>query len=119
MQQKKGKIREKAVERKKRKKNFFPTLILTIFLWTATGAIIYFFNPHSAGTVPLFFAIIFFAFLFTFSVLFANTRRGLITALGLTLFLLLKMYGIGNLLNFLLIIGVGISTDLILSKKNA
>jgi hypothetical protein len=49
--------------------------------------------------------------------LLANTRRGLISSGSLTLFLILRYFGIGNLINFLLIFGLAIATEVYFSKN--
>ncbi len=108
-----GKRKEQAL----RRKNFFPTLILTILLWAAAGALIYFVEPDTFGAIPAFFMTIFFALLFTFSTLFANTRRGFLTALALTIFLILRYLGVGNILNFLLIAGLTIIIELYFLRR--
>ncbi|MCH7640609.1 hypothetical protein IID22_00200 [Patescibacteria group bacterium] len=111
---KKKEVRKKKV---KRRRNFFPTLIVIFLFWGLSAALVYFVDPFTFGAVPLFFLAIFFALFFTFSTLFFNTRRGLITTVALTLFLLLRYLGIGNILNLLLLAGVGISIDLYITKK--
>ncbi|OGM77241.1 hypothetical protein A2210_02715 [Candidatus Woesebacteria bacterium RIFOXYA1_FULL_40_18] len=110
-------MKEKRKEQALRRKNFFPTLILTVLLWAAAGALIYFVEPDTFGAISAFFMTIFFALLFTFSTILANTRRGLITALGLTIFLILRYLGVGNILNFLLIAGVVITAELYFSTR--
>ncbi|MBU0572611.1 hypothetical protein KKH23_03915 [Patescibacteria group bacterium] len=102
----------------RRRKNFFPTLIVTFISWLGIAAIIYFINPSTLGIVPLFFSVFFIALLFTFSTLLANSKRGLVIASTATLFLLLRYLGVGNIINFLLIIGLGITTDLYLSRSH-
>ena len=102
----------------RRRKNFFPTLIITFVSWFAIVAMLYFVNPTTPGVVPLFFLIIFVALLFTFSSLLANSKRGLIIASTTTLFLILRYLGVGNIINLLLLIGLGITSDLYISKIN-
>ncbi len=106
-------LRQKIV---KTRKNFFPTLIITLLLWLSLGTLIYFVEPDTPGVVPLFLVNAFFALLFTFSTLLENSRRGLIIALGLTIFLMLRYLGIGNIINFLLIFGIGLSVELYFTK---
>lgn len=110
---KKKDIRQKQI---KRRKNFFPTLILIFILWAAVASVVYFVNPFAFVAVPTFLLLVFLALLFTFATLFANTRRGLLIALGLALFLSLRYLGIGNILNFLLIAGVVIAFELYFSR---
>lgn len=100
-----------------KRKNFFPTLLVTLILWGLIAGIIYFVEPEAFAIIPLFFSILFFALLFTSSLLFGNKRRGVITSISLTLFLLLRYFGIGNVLNFLLIAGLAITVELYLAKR--
>lgn len=100
----------------KLRKNFLPTLFLIILFWSIAAFIIYFVDPSAFGIVPALLLVIFFALLFTASLLFANTRRGVISASLLTFFLILRYLGIGNIVNFLLILCVGITLELYFSK---
>jgi hypothetical protein len=95
-----------------KRKNFLPTLIVTILLWLTIAGLIYFIDPGITGAVPLFFVILFLAFLFTFSLIFISTRRGLITSSSISLFLLLAYLGVGNIINFLLIAAIAICIEL-------
>lgn len=102
----------------RRRKNFFPTLIIIIISWFLVAAIVYFINPTTPGIIPLFFSTFFIALLFTFSTLLANSEKGLVIASIVTLFLLLSYLGVGNIINFLLLVGLGITTNLYLSKNH-
>jgi hypothetical protein len=106
---KKNDIRKKQVLKRK---NFLPTLLLTIIFWLLLGALIYFVDPQTFGVIPLFFVTFFTTVLFTFSLLFAGSRRGFIAALSLTLYLILMYLGVGNYLNFVLILAIGICVEL-------
>ena len=99
-----------------KRKNFLPSLVLTVFLWLAAG-LVYFVDPFIFGVVPLFFLLIFFSLLFTFSLLFAGTRRGLIATISIVLFLFLSYLGIGNILNLLLIVAIAVSIELYFTLK--
>jgi hypothetical protein len=112
----------KKLTRKKKtrlRKNFFPTLLVIVTLWSLLGLIIIFTSPYTVGSLILFFIILFAAVLFTFSLVFANTRRGFLIALGIIVFLILRYFGIGNILNLLLIVGALISVDFYLTKGNS
>jgi len=113
----KSKKTESLKEKRKRRKNFFPTLVLIFFNWALAGLIVYFIEPDTFAIVPLFFVIIFFALLFTLATFFSNTKKGLIYCLFLTTFLILRYFGIGNLLNLLLLTGIAISIDFYFSRK--
>lgn len=99
-----------------KRKNFLPTLLITIFLWGVLGLLIYFVDPDTFGAVPAFFILIFSVLLFTSSLLFASTRRGLIISLSLSLFSILMYLGIGNILNLILILAIAICIELYLAR---
>jgi hypothetical protein len=100
-----------------KRKNFLPTLIITIFLWTGLGGLIYFVDPGTFGAVFLFFILFFASLLFTFSLLFANSRRGLISTFAITLFAILLYLGVGNILNFLLLVAIAACIELYFAHK--
>lgn len=101
-----------------RRKNFLPSLIVTILLWILLSGFIYFVDPDSLAAVPVFFLLEFVTLLFTTSILFGNTRRGAIATLVITVFLILRYFGVGNLLNLLLLVGVGITIEVYFSKNS-
>ncbi len=105
-------MKERRKREIKNRKNFLPTLGITVLLWLILAGLIYFADPETFGVVFIFFAIFFFTVLFTFSLVFANTRRGLIITIGITLFLILRYFGVGNLLNGLLIAGVTLASEI-------
>lgn len=100
-----------------KRKNFSPTLVITILLWIVLGGLIYFVDPGTFGAVPAFFILAFASFLFTFSLIFEGGRRGLIGAIALTLFLILSFLGVGNVLNLLLIVAIAICVELYLARS--
>jgi hypothetical protein len=104
-------------KRIKLRKNFFPTLAVTLLLWAALAGLVYFVEPDAPLALIAFFILVFLALLFTFSTVFANSRRGLIATLALVVFLLLRYLGVGNILNFLLIAGVAVTIELYFWKK--
>ncbi len=111
--------KEKRKKEIKRRKNFFPTLIVLVLSWGLIFALIYSVDPTSPGAVPAFFILVFIASLFTFSTLLANSRRGLLSTLVLTFFLLLRYLGVGHLLNLLLLLGLAITTEIYLSRNSS
>jgi len=104
-------------EQKLKRKNFLPTLVITIGLWLATISLIYFIDPKFFGAIPIFFVAFFMTMLFTFSLLFASSRRGLIVSLSLSLFLILAYLGIGNLLNLILIVAITVCIEVYSSLR--
>lgn len=108
------KVRE---ENKKRNKNFFPSLIITLALWGFLAMIIFFVDPTQGGALEMFFGLLFLALLFTFSLLLVNTRRGFIVSLSATVFAILLYLGVGSLLNLLLIIGASVMFEIYFTKR--
>jgi hypothetical protein len=100
-----------------KRKNFFPTLLITIFLWALLIGLIYFVDPGTFGIIYVFFFLIFFCLLFTFSLLFAGSRRGLVATIAVTLFLILLYLGVGNILNLILIVAIATCIELYFSLK--
>lgn len=100
-----------------KRKNFLPTLLLTILLWLLLTTLVYFADPQTFGAIPLFFLLLFISFLFTFSLIFANSRRGLVASISFILFSILLFLGVGNLLNLILILAIGTCTELYFSTK--
>lgn len=107
----------KLKEQKLKRKNFLPTLAVTILLWGLLSGLIYFVDPNTFLVVPLFFVLLFTSLLFTFSLIFASSRRGLIASLSLSLFLLLMYLGVGNVLNFSLIVAIAVCIELYFNSK--
>jgi hypothetical protein len=100
-----------------KRKNFFPTLLITIILWGLLGGLVYFIDPGSFGAVIFFFILVFMALLFTSSLLFASSRRGIVTTIAVTFFLLLMYLGVGNILNFILIVAIATCIEVYFSLK--
>lgn len=96
----------------KNRKSFLPTLIMTVILWLTLGFLIYFVSPDFALSLPLFFLLVFFCLFFTFSIILDGSRRGLIISLAATLFVILRYFGIGNILNALLLLGIAVAIEI-------
>jgi len=86
-----------------RRKNFTVSFLLLILLWVSIPLIIFFVDPGTPWSIPLFIIVIFFALTFTFSFLLIHTRRGVLLGSVFTLFLILQYYGVGSAINFILI----------------
>ncbi len=111
-----NKLKQVRQESIRKRKNFLPTLLITILFWIALAGLVYFTLPASL-TIFVFFVLLFWCLLFSFSIIFISQRRGLISAAAVTLFLLLRFFGIGNIINLLLILGVAICIELYFSRK--
>ena len=109
--------KSKAIKKSRnRRRNFFPTFMVIIILLVLLTIIVYFFSPFVPGIVFMFFVLVFLLLLFFLSTIFVNTRRGLTLSIALVFYLLLRYLGIGNILNFLLIVGVAISIEAYFSQ---
>lgn len=102
----------------KKRKNFLPLLILTILLWIITGLFIYFVDPQTYFAIPLFFLLLFSVLLTTFSIIFTSAKKGTVPALAILFFLTLRYFGVGNIINLLLIAGVAIAAEIYLAKNS-
>jgi len=99
------------------RKKFWLILAIALILWSGVFFLVYFTDPFSFGKIPLFFIILLLATYFTSSLLTESTRRGLTVSISLTLFLLLRYFGIGNVINLLLIAGLALSFEYYFAKK--
>lgn len=95
-----------------RRKNFLPSLIITFLLLLSLISIVYFTDPKQSLFICTFFVNLFTFLFFISSLISANSRRGLIISTCLTLFIVFRYYGIGNILNAVLIAGLGIIADI-------
>jgi len=87
----------------KRRKNFLPALILTLLFWGGLGWLVYTFPPESFWLIISFYLLLFVAVFFTTALSFGNSKIGFMAAWWVLLFLLLRYFKIGNLLNLSLL----------------
>jgi len=95
-----------------RRKNFLPSLIIIIVLFLSLVSIIYFTDPSSQFFIYLFFINLFLFLFFLAALILVDSRRGLILSSCVTMFAILRLFGMGNLLNALLITGLGIIAEI-------
>ncbi len=100
-----------------KRRKVLPSLVVTVLLLLSLVLVVYFTDPSSSLSVVLFFINIFSFLFFMFSLLFANSRRGLLISSCLTIFLVLRLFGIGNVLNLILIVGLGIIIEIYANFK--
>ena len=105
-------MKERRKQQLLKRKNFLPALVLTVLLWSLLFLLVYFVDPGTFGMIFVFFVLFFTAILFTFSLIFAGTRQGLIGSIALTIFAVLLYLGVGNWLNFILIVAIGVCIEL-------
>lgn len=102
---------------RRRRKNYLPTLALILVLWILIGLLLVYVEPALVKDVLIpgvylpFFLLFFPASFFTLAVIWGNSRRGLLSAVGLSLFLLLRLFELGNILNLILILGILVAVD--------
>ncbi|MBU2051965.1 hypothetical protein KKH13_02050 [Patescibacteria group bacterium] len=90
---------------------------LIVVLWSLLGLMVYFVEPELVRDILIpgfylpFFLVFFPACWLTLAAIWGNSRRGLLSAVGLSLFLILRIYHLGNVLNLLLIFGILITVD--------
>lgn len=91
-----------------KRKNFLPSLMVTVILGLFLSAIVFFTEPHGGFLILLFFVLTFLFLFFLLSLLFVSSKKGLVVSILTTIFLVLRMYGIGNILNAILLLGLAI-----------
>lgn len=104
-------VRKYRSDKVRRRKNFFSSFLLTVLLWLLLFCFVYIVDPDNLVSRILFFVFEFLVVLFTTSFVFANSRRGLISASVVTIFLILRLFGIGNILNLGLLVGLGVCIE--------
>lgn len=113
-------VRTKKELRKKtvvRRKNFLGLFVLTGFLWFSIFIIVYFVDPQYPWAIPLMLLTLLSALFVTCTAIFENKRRGALISIAIVLFLLLRIIGIGNVLNFILIMAIAITIEIYYSKR--
>lgn len=108
---------------KKRHKIPLIDLALILISFLLLNFIIFFIEPESIKNLILpnsyliFFLVLFTFIYFTAHFIFSNTRRSLLISIILVIFLLLRLHGLGNWLNLILLIGLGTTIDYYFTKK--
>lgn len=95
-----------------KRKNFLPSLIVTVLLLLTLISIVYFTDPKQSVFILLFFINLFVFLMFLFSLLFTSSRRGFVISICITIFAVFRLFGIGNILNAILIVGLGIIAEI-------
>ena len=100
-----------------KRKNYLPTLILTLVLWGLMAAMIIWVDPQLVKDILIpgaylpFFVVFWPASFFSLALLIGNSGRGMLAATGINIFLLLRVFGFGNWLNLVLIAGIVMAID--------
>ncbi|MEA3355254.1 MAG: hypothetical protein U9Q63_02085 [Patescibacteria group bacterium] len=102
---------------KKRRKNYLPSLILTLVLWGFLFSMIFYIEPELVKDILIkgfylpFFLLFIPTIFLSLALILGNSKRGLLISVGLGIFLILRIYELGNVLNLLLITGIVIAID--------
>lgn len=112
------KVKRNRLENVHLHKNIFVSFSIIVLLICAIIYLIINVNPEKFWAVPLFLILSFTAFFYTFSVLFAKKRRGLIAASALTTTLLIRIVGVNNVYFYLAVIIVAMIVEVFLTLKN-
>lgn len=95
--------REKRREILRKRKSFTPTIVVSFALWTLIVFLLLFVDPVTPGIIYVFFILLFFAIFLPSALLLAKARRGLLLTLVIIIFLVLRYFQIGNVINLILI----------------
>jgi len=108
---------------RREKKQLLPLILLTILFWAMLVLIIVKVDPLVLKNFPiqdsygLFLGIVFMAWFFLLALIFNNTRRGFIYALGIALLLGLRLIRLGNIVNGVLLFGLLVVIDFYLANR--
>jgi len=75
-------------------------------------------DPTQTGARVIFFILVTIALFLMTSIVLAHTRRGLLVSIAVTVFLILRSWGVGNVINALLLIGVVITFEIYFSRQS-
>lgn len=100
-------------------KNYVWLVFFIVLFWVTTAFLIFSFEPEGR-IVWLALASLFMALFLSLSLLFLSARSGLWWSSGVVLFLYMRLWGFGGVVNFFLILGVLSSVEIYFrQRKNA
>ena len=105
-------------------KNFLPTLIIILFLWLCFAFLIFFVEPEMVKNIIIprgylpFFINFWLALFFTLAIILGNSPRGLLVSTFIIIFLILRLFKLGNWLNFLLLAAIAFAFDRYFKKTD-
>ncbi len=113
------------MERKPRQKKRYGLLLVFLVLnWLAVGWVIWKVDPENVknfivpGIYLPMLILVFGALFLLFSVLFLSARKALRWAGGVTFFLMLRVLGLGSLINGVLMLGILVAVEFYLVKND-
>lgn len=104
------------------KKHYGWLLFFALINWSLIGLMIYFVDPENVrdiiipGSYLPMILLIFGGLFWFFSIVLMSAKRALRWTLGTVIFIYLRIYGLGSLLNGILIFGLLISLELYLMR---
>ena len=107
--------RRKIPERKKR---YGWLVFVTVVLWLGVGLMIFLVDPENIrnlivpGSYLIFTSIFFLAVFLLLTIMFLSAKRSLWWSFGLLIFFYLRIYGLGSILNGILIVGILVCGEL-------
>jgi hypothetical protein len=99
------------------RKNYLPTMGIVLTLWIGVVSFIVFIDPNETGAVFIFFVLLFAALSFTFSILFGNTRRGVLLTTMITGYFALRILGLDTLFNGVVLVLALAAFEVYFSRK--
>ena len=97
---------------------------ITFFVWLLIGLMIVFIDPENMRDLIFYRSyflpgvLIYLGLLFLLSILTLSARRAFLWSRGLVIFIYLRVWGLGNYLNLLLLLGVVGSIETYISLNN-
>lgn len=103
--------RERRVKELKNRRGYLASIVVAGLFWLGLTLMIFFMDPHASGALYIFFVLLFLSIFFTASLILNHSRRGLLIAIVITLFAILKSLGVGSIINFVLLAGVAVAIE--------
>lgn len=106
----------------KKNNNFHPSILFALLFWLVFFYLIIFVDPLVVRDFPFqnmyfpFFFCLFMGAFLSLQLILSHARRGFITAFGLVLFLYLRLFGLGHVLNLILLSSFIITLELAISS---
>lgn len=100
-----------------KRRSFLPAFLVAALSWLTLFSLIFFYAPETKLLISLFYLLLFISCFLTFSLLLANSRRGVLLALGVITLLSLKQIQQAHFLNLFLIGGILLSIELYFRRK--
>jgi len=100
-----------------RRKRFIPKIFLILFLWTAWFCLIFKFPPETPSIIGVFFLLFFGALSSTLSLILSNQKYAFLLAGTSTVFLVLRILKMANILNIILLLALTLTLGLFFHQR--